>query len=115
MAGVDFRFHGGRASVNFTATVGKRWQDGGFERLPEPAALGRWFTAAGLTALDPPCSPADLRHAHQLREAIYRLMLARMGQGRVASDDIATVNTWAGKPAPTVALRSTADGLRAEP
>ncbi|MGN9813466.1 CGNR zinc finger domain-containing protein [Micromonospora sp. BQ11] len=111
---MDFRFHGGRASVNFTATVGKRWHDGGFERLSEPAALGRWFTEAGLTEDDPHCSLADLRHARQLREAIYRLMLARMGRARPMPDDVATVNAWATKPPPTIELRTTASGLRVQ-
>jgi predicted RNA-binding Zn ribbon-like protein len=110
---VDFRFHGGRVSVNFTATVGKRWCDGGFERLGDPAALGRWFTEAGLTEHDPHCSPADLRHARHLREASYRLMLARMDRGQPSPDDVATVNVWAAEPAPGTELQMTAAGLRA--
>ncbi|MFC3386673.1 CGNR zinc finger domain-containing protein [Couchioplanes azureus] len=112
---MTFRFHGGRPSVNLTATVGERWRDGGFERLTEPAALARWFTGAGLAGRAPHCSPADLRHARELREAIYRLMLARMGRCRPAPDDVATVNAWAAKPPPAVELRPEAGGLRAEP
>jgi predicted RNA-binding Zn ribbon-like protein len=115
MARVDFRFHGGRPSVNFTATVGMRWRDGGFERLTDPAALRRWFTEAGLTVESPPCTPADLRHAHELREAIYRLIVARMGRAQPAPDDVATVNTWARKPPPAIELYASADGLRTQP
>ncbi len=101
--------------MNFTATVGKRWQDGGFERLTDPAALGRWFSAAGLTKQELPCSPADLRQARQLREAIYRLMLARTGRSRPDPEDVAVVNTWAAKPPPSPELRLTANQLRAHP
>ncbi|MET8997048.1 ABATE domain-containing protein [Amycolatopsis sp. NPDC004169] len=102
-----FRFHGGRPSVNFTATVGERWRDGGFERLPDPAALGRWFTEAGLTSADPRCTEADLTAARELREAVYRLMV-----GQVSEEDLATVNRWAGQPPPVTALVDTAEGLR---
>jgi predicted RNA-binding Zn ribbon-like protein len=92
-----------------------RWRDGGFERLADPAALGRWFTAAGLTAYDLPCTPTDLRQARQLREAIYRLMLVQLGRGRANQDDVATVNTWAVKPPSAAELREGPSGLRAQP
>lgn len=104
-----FRFHGGRPSVNFTATVGERWRDGGFERLPDPEALGRWFTEAGLTPADPVCIAADLTAARELREAVYRLML-----GRLSEEDLATVNRWAAQPPPVTALHVTPAGLRAQ-
>ncbi|MFF1608310.1 CGNR zinc finger domain-containing protein [Amycolatopsis sp. NPDC058278] len=104
-----FRFHGGRPSVDFTATVGMRWQDGGFERLTDPAALGRWFTEAGLTPADPACTPADLAAARELREAVHRLML-----GRLSEEDLATVNRWAAQPPPVTALHVTPAGLRAQ-
>lgn len=104
-----FRFHGGRPSVDFTATVGERWRDGGFERLPDPAALGRWFTEAGLTSADPACSAADLAASRELREAVYRLML-----GRLSEEDLATVNRWAAQPPPVTALHVTPAGLRTQ-
>ena len=104
-----FRFHGGRLSVNFTATVGLRWRDGGFERLPDPAALGRWFTEAGLTPVDPACTAADLTAARALREAVYRLLL-----GGAATEDVTTVNRWAAHPPPVTALHVTSAGLRAQ-
>ncbi|WP_410568705.1 CGNR zinc finger domain-containing protein [Amycolatopsis sp. cmx-4-61] len=109
-----FRFHGGRPSVNFTATVGERWRDGGFERLPDPAALGRWCTEAGLTPADPACTAADLVAARELREAVYRLMLGRLSGTAAADEDVATVNRWAAHPPPVTALRVTSAGLRAE-
>lgn len=111
---LDFRFHGGRPSVNFTATVGMRWRDGGFDRLTDPGALGRWFTAAGITSDDVRCTPTDLRHARRLREAVYRLMLVQLGRGRAEPDDVATVNTWAVKPPPAAELCESPSGLRAQ-
>ncbi|WP_043783280.1 CGNR zinc finger domain-containing protein [Amycolatopsis rifamycinica] len=112
---LGFRFHGGRPSVNFTATVGMRRTDGGFERLPDPAALGRWFTEAGLTPEDPPCTVADLTAARELREAVYRLMLGRLTGDPAAEADVATVNRWAAHPPPVTALHVTPEGLRARP
>ncbi|RZU52092.1 putative RNA-binding Zn ribbon-like protein [Krasilnikovia cinnamomea] len=112
----DFRFEGGRPSVDFTATVGKRHRDGGFERLIDPAALGRWCTVAGLAATAPRVTPADLGRARLLREAVYRLMTARLSRsGRPATADIDVVNAWATKPPPALELRLTADGLHARP
>src|SRR4051794_32585851 len=70
-----FRWRGGRLSLNFTATVGERWR-GRFERLREPADLVRWFNEAGLTDTFVAVTPARLRHARQLREALYRLFVA---------------------------------------
>ncbi|MEV7094601.1 ABATE domain-containing protein [Amycolatopsis sp. NPDC051045] len=110
-----FRFHGGRPSVNFTATVGMRWRDGGFERLTDPAALGRWFTEAGLTPVDPACSAADLAAARELREAVYRLLRTQLDEGLAQPEDIATVNRWAAQPPPVTALHATPAGLRAQP
>ncbi|WP_410642954.1 CGNR zinc finger domain-containing protein [Amycolatopsis sp. lyj-346] len=109
-----FRFHGGRTSVNFTATVGMRWRDGGFERLPDPAALGRWFTEAGLTPADPACTAAGLTTARELREAVYRLLLGRLSGDAAAAEDLATVNRWAAHPPPVTALHVTPAGLRAQ-
>ncbi|MEV6827945.1 ABATE domain-containing protein [Amycolatopsis sp. NPDC051102] len=109
-----FRFHGGRPSVNFTATVGMRRRDGGFERLPDPAALGRWFVEAGLVPEEPACVEADLAAARELREAVYRLMRARLSGASVRPADVDVVNRWAEEPPPVAALRITATGLGVE-
>ncbi|WP_410609293.1 CGNR zinc finger domain-containing protein [Amycolatopsis sp. lyj-109] len=110
-----FRFHGGRPSVNFTATVGERWRNGGFERVPDPEALGRWFTEAGLAPAAPAGTAADLTAARELREAVYRLMLGRLSGAAAADEDLATVNRWAAQPPPVTALHVTPEGLRAQP
>lgn len=107
----EFPFHGGRLCINFTATVGMRWQDGGFDRLPDTEALAAWFAAAGL-ALAPSSevSTTDLRNARELREAIYRLLRT----DRASSSDVDIVNRWAALPAAPRQLRATKQGLIAE-
>lgn len=107
----EFPFHGGRLSVNFTATVGMRWRDGGFDRLPDAGSLAAWFAAAGLP-LDTTerVSTSDLRHARELREAIYRLLR----EGKPAQSDVDIVNRWATLPAAPRRLHVTRQGLVTE-
>ncbi len=109
-----FRFVAGRPSVDFTATLGMRWRDPAVERIPTPADLGRWFTASGLTLAPLDVSPAVLRHAHRLREALYRLMRAAAFSGkRPAATDVELVNRWAARTSPAPALRAGRAGLTA--
>ncbi|CAI7976997.1 MULTISPECIES: ABATE domain-containing protein [unclassified Parafrankia] len=72
---MNFHFLSGRLCLSFTATVGERWRRN-FERLPQPADLGRWFVAAGLLDVPPAVTEEGLRSARRLREAIYRTALA---------------------------------------
>lgn len=87
-----FPWHGGRLSVNFTATLGKR---GGaaFERLPDASALGRWFHEAGMVDTPPTISTRNLTQARELREAMYGLFT-------VPDADLEVVNHWATRPVP---------------
>jgi predicted RNA-binding Zn ribbon-like protein len=105
-----FRFVAGRPCVDFTATLGKRWQDAPVERIPTPADLGRWFAESGLTTAPAEVSSAALREAYQLREALYRLMRGpESGKGPVA--DVGVVNRWAARRPPASALRLDRRGL----
>ena len=101
-----FRFVTGRPSVDFTGTLGKRWRVPAVERIPAPADLGRWFAESGLTAAPVQASPADLRHAHQLREALYRLMRGPAFGEQPAAADLELVNCWAARTPPALALRA---------
>lgn len=87
-----FPWHGGRLSVNFTATLAKR---GGaaFERLPGPGDLARWFHEAGMADTLPTVSPKHLTQARELREALYGLFTA-------PDADLDVVNHWATRPVP---------------
>lgn len=90
MANSEFRWHGGRLSVNFTATLGMRWGPV-TERLSEPADLARWFREAGMTGEDVAVSATNLTEARDLREALYRLFTG-------AGTDVAEVNRWIARP-----------------
>ncbi|NUR72363.1 MAG: 4-hydroxybenzoyl-CoA reductase [Hamadaea sp.] len=99
-----FRFVAGRPSVDFTGTLGKRRREEPVERIPEAAALGRWFVESGLTD-EPVVVPATaLRQAYPLREALYRLMRAPMRGERPTRADLELVNHWAARTPPAVAL-----------
>ena len=87
-----FTWVGGRPSVDFTATLGKREQ-APFERIPEPADLGRWFCEAGLTQDEPAVPGRAYRQAVELREALYRLFT-----GTVQASDLEVVNRWSSRP-----------------
>lgn len=87
-----FRWVGGRASVDFTATLGNR---GGrpVERIGEPADLARWFREAGLADATPDVSGSDLSHARELREALYQVFTD-------PGADLEVLNHWATRPVP---------------
>jgi predicted RNA-binding Zn ribbon-like protein len=87
-----FTWVGGRPSVDFTATLGKREQ-APFERIPEPADLGRWFREAGLVADEPVVRVRAYRQAVELREAMYRLFT-----GTTHDADLEVVNRWSSRP-----------------
>jgi len=106
----DFHFLGGRPSLDFVATQGERWRRN-FERLREPADLGRWAVEAGLLAEPPAVRPTELAAAQELREAIYRTAKLA-GEGRPAPADVELINDWAAGPA--LAPRLAADGAAAE-
>jgi predicted RNA-binding Zn ribbon-like protein len=96
----DFRFVGGRVCLDFVATLGKRHTDP-VERLPEPAALARWFGAAGLLppgAAVPQVGAAGLTQARVLREALNRLVRAAMAGRAYNATDVAVVNRIAVMP-----------------
>ena len=64
-----FTWVGGRSSVDFTATLGKRLQTP-IERIPAAADLSRWFGDAGLTDQSVPVSGRTFTQALVLREAL---------------------------------------------
>ncbi|WFB05712.1 ABATE domain-containing protein [Streptomyces sp. LX-29] len=95
-----FPFIGGRACLNFVATLGKRHTDR-IERLPLPEALARWFDEAGLLPTPPeglPVTDQELADARRLREAIFGLLTAAMRQRTPEAADLDTVNAAAARP-----------------
>jgi predicted RNA-binding Zn ribbon-like protein len=95
-----FIFRSGRLCLAFCATVGERWRRG-FERLPSPAALARWYAEAGVADVPIPVTGADLDSARTVREAIYRAAKALIeGQPAAAGDDEYVINRAAAAPPP---------------
>lgn len=109
-----FQFVAGRPSVDFTGTLGKRWRDPAVERIPTPADLGRWFAESGLTLAPVAVPAAALRHAYQLREALYRLMRGPVFGDRPIREDLELVNRWAARMPPAFALSAGPAGLTAQ-
>lgn len=104
-----FRFASDRLCLAFCATVGERWRRS-FERLRTPDDLGRWLDEAGLTPDLKTVSAPDLDEARELREAVYRLVLARMDGDLGAPRDRDVVNRLARRP--PVSPQIGADGGR---
>ncbi|MFC4116323.1 CGNR zinc finger domain-containing protein [Nonomuraea zeae] len=92
-----FPFIGGRPCLDFAATLGKRHADA-FERLPDPAALGRWIAESGLHPEPGEITPLDLAHARTLREAVYRMLTAAMRGVPPGDADVEEVNAAAARP-----------------
>jgi predicted RNA-binding Zn ribbon-like protein len=88
---------GGRPSLNLVATRGRRHATP-FERLPDAAALARWFVAAGVFPAAPPVNEAHLVQARELREAISTLVRSVMSGRPVRGEPLATVNGYAVRP-----------------
>jgi predicted RNA-binding Zn ribbon-like protein len=88
---------GSRPSLNLVATVGRRHATP-VERIPDAAALARWFVAAGLFTTAPPVSEAQLVQARQLREAISSLVRLVMSGSPVSGESLAIVNGHAVRP-----------------
>ncbi|MEU3982000.1 ABATE domain-containing protein [Streptomyces sp. NPDC026672] len=94
-----FPFLGGRPCLDFVATLGKRHTDP-VERLPDPAALSRWFAEAELAPGDTPTevTARELAEARGLREAVHRVVRTAMAGGEPDAADVARVNAAAARP-----------------
>lgn len=92
-----FRFTSGRLCLALCATVGERWRRA-FERLLGPEDLSRWFVEAGVFSRHVGVTDRELRDARQLREAIYRMVLAAKDGEPLADPDRRLVNRFARQP-----------------
>ncbi|HTE59372.1 MAG TPA: ABATE domain-containing protein [Solirubrobacteraceae bacterium] len=92
-----FALVGGRPSLNLVATLGRR-HAAPVERIPDAAALARWFVAADLLPTAPPVSEAHLVQARQLREAISSLVRSVMSGSPMGGEPLAIVNGHAVRP-----------------
>ncbi|MCP3162888.1 CGNR zinc finger domain-containing protein [Myxococcus qinghaiensis] len=99
-----FKFRGGRLSLDLSATVAGRLKDSPQDLLQSPADLGRWLWASGLSTQTQESTPEELAQARELREAIYRLALARTRGESFSARDRAILNRWAAEPPPAPQL-----------
>jgi predicted RNA-binding Zn ribbon-like protein len=93
----------GRPSLDLVATLGRRHATP-VERIPDAAALGRWFVAAGLLPRSPVVNDAQLVQARRLREAISSLVRSVMSGSPVSGEPLGVVNGHAMRPDPTPQL-----------
>jgi predicted RNA-binding Zn ribbon-like protein len=99
-----FIFRSGRLCLAFCATVGERWRRG-FERLPAPGDLARWYAEAGVTDVPVPVTRADLDAARAVREAVYRAAKALVGGDPPAAADEDIISRAAAAPPPVPRMR----------
>jgi len=104
-----FKFRGGNVALDFVATLRARLSDSPHDLLATPRDLSRWFVAAELAPRKLPVTDAELRNARKLREAIYRLAIARIDDEPFADRDRALLNRFASAPPPAPRLER--DGI----
>lgn len=93
----EFPRSGGRWCLDLVATFGRRHRPDPVERLPDPPALVRWLAGAGLPAPARIEEP-ELVEVRELREALHRLVRARMAALAPDRVDVEVVNRAAGRP-----------------
>ncbi|HWT06281.1 MAG TPA: ABATE domain-containing protein [Xanthomonadales bacterium] len=98
-----FPFHHGRIALSFVGTVGDRGSVA-TERIGTSRALAAWLLAAGVVGERVTPSPAQLRRALALREAIARAVRALVAGGVPRELDVELVNGVARRWAPRLSL-----------
>ncbi|MFI1471472.1 CGNR zinc finger domain-containing protein [Streptomyces wuyuanensis] len=91
-------------ALDFAGTLRVRRGPNPREMLHSPESLGSWFRECGITDGDLVCGPADLSEAVELREAIYRLVVARIDGDAYEREALDLVNAAARRPAPVPQL-----------
>ncbi len=99
----QFPFHHGRVALSFVGTVGDRGSIS-TERIDTPRALAAWLFAAGLLAEPVTPSPAQLRRALALREAIARTVRALVAGDETRDADVELINSAARRWGPRLSL-----------
>jgi predicted RNA-binding Zn ribbon-like protein len=95
-----FKFRGGSLPLDFAATLAARLRPEPRDLLTEPDDLARWFVAAGLAKQRPKVAAHVLQRARELREAIYRLAIARVRRRPFPEADRALLNRRAAGATP---------------
>jgi predicted RNA-binding Zn ribbon-like protein len=108
---MTFIYLGGRQCLNFVGTV-KHRHSSREELLTEPELLSDWAVQGGLLDAGVDVTDDDLVAAIELREAIYRTVIARLERRRPRPADVDLLNELASQPQLTPRLRRTGDVRR---
>jgi predicted RNA-binding Zn ribbon-like protein len=108
---MTFIYLGGRQCLNFVGTV-KHRHTSREELLTEPELLSDWAVQGGLLDAGVDVTDDDLVAAIELREAIYRTVIARLERRRPRPADVDLLNELASQPQLTPRLRRTGDVRR---
>ena len=103
---MTFIYLGGPQCLNFVGTV-KHRHSSREELLTEPELLSDWAVQGGLLDARVDVTDDDLVAAIELREAIYRTVIARLEQRRPQVADVNLVNEWGSQPQLTPRLLRT--------
>ena len=95
-----FKFRGGSLPHDFAATLAFRLRPEPRDLLAGPDDLARWFVAARLAKERPKVTAHVLQRARELREAIYRLAIARVRKRPLPEADRALLNRQAAGATP---------------
>lgn len=109
---VKHSFPAGAPALDFAGTLRVRRSPKPREMLDSTESLSLWFRESGITESDIVCRSSDLRRAVALREAIYRLVVARIAEENYDDEALRLVNDAARLPSPVPQL--TADGRQVE-
>jgi predicted RNA-binding Zn ribbon-like protein len=122
-AAATFDLVAGATCLDFTNTVGGRRDGDAREHLLTYADLVRWGQQAGLIGVEgagrltalaraqPDDAEAVLRRAVALREALYRIFMARLAGADPAAADLAVLNAELAQAHRHMVLAATADGF----
>ena len=95
---MEFKYVSGRECLDYAGTLKHRGGPESEELFTEPDRVSDWALQGGLVDVAIDVGDDDLVDAIALREAIYRIIVARMQGGRPEVGDVDLVNRHAGEP-----------------
>jgi predicted RNA-binding Zn ribbon-like protein len=110
---MKFKYVGGRRCLDFAGTLKYRRSLEPEELLTRPQRLSDWAIQAGFMDAAFEISDDELAAAIALREAIYRIVVARLESRRLKPADVELVNEYASQPQLPLRLRPNGSVIRA--
>jgi predicted RNA-binding Zn ribbon-like protein len=95
---MKFKYVSGRQCLDFVGTLKHRGLSKAEELLTTPERLSDWAVQAGLVDVPMEVTDDELATAIALREAIYRIVSGRLGDGESSAADVGLVNEHASQP-----------------